>query len=369
MDRKIDISEAYETATQNDADTGSQLMPLYPLTFQTIYLPKVWGGSHFASILGRDLPISEPIGEAWELADLDETSTSGAGGGEARSIVANGPLQGRPLHDLMTEYQEELMGALQPDEANRFPILLKYLDARKNLSVQVHPSKDYADKHEDAYLKSEAWYVVHAEPDAVIYKGMKPGVTEEMFRKAIQDKTVDELLIKIPVKAGDCHYLPTGRCHALGEGIVMAEVQTPSDTTFRVYDWERTNRELHIEQAMQCLTFKPTITNQYQPNTVIEREHTKVESLVECEYFVLKRYTIAAGYQQQINPAPGPRVRMILEGTGQIQCQNAGHDQTPYTPFQTILLPALMDQAKTIVETDSVWLEISFPQTMADLIA
>ena len=236
----------------------SDQVPLYPLQFEPIYKPKVWGGRALES-LGRALPgdTSNRIGESWELADLSKSSASGGGGGQERSVIANGPLAGKTLHDVIQRYGDRLLGRLRLNDDGGFPLLVKFLDAQQNLSVQVHPSVDYAQEHPDAHLKSEAWYIIDAQPGAVIYKGIRDGVTAEQFRQAIDAGQVEELMIPVPVKTGDCHYLPSGTCHALGAGILVAEVQTPSDTTFRVYDWGRTDRELHLEQAMQCIHFGP----------------------------------------------------------------------------------------------------------------
>ena len=233
---------------------------LYPLTFQPIYKQKVWGGRSLAK-LGRDLPgdASVGIGESWELADLSQTSVSGGGGAAEHSVVANGPLAGQTIRQLIETYGERLLGKdVKTADDGGFPLLIKFLDAKENLSVQVHPSNEYAAAHPGAHLKSEAWYIVDAEPGAVIYKGLTPGTTPEQLRAAIETNTDDAvvpLLNALPAKIGDCHYLPSGTLHALGAGVMVAEVQTPSDTTFRVYDWGRSQRELHVEQAMACIDF------------------------------------------------------------------------------------------------------------------
>lgn len=352
-------------------------MSLYPLKFKPLYQPKVWGGTQLAKLFNRDIPtvdangnpIQHPIGEAWEIADLDTTSASGAGGSSAMSVVTNGPLAGTTLRQLIKDHKPQLMGTLTTDEEGHFPLLIKFLDAEQNLSVQVHPDETYAQQHPDAHLKSEAWYIVHAEPDAVIYKGIKEGVTEQQFRQAIEEANVKPLLIQVPVQEGDCHYIPSGTCHALGTGIVVAEVQTPSDTTFRVYDWGRTDRELHIEPAMACMTFGPADTTRYKPKTRIERDHSLVECLVKCEYFIIERYTLDAGYTQNIPHAPGPRIRIILDGDGQITCDNDQYNTTPYTKGETLLLPAQLNNAQTHVTSKTQFLEVSFPQSTETLLA
>ncbi len=340
-------------------------VPLYPLNFQPIYKAKVWGGRALQTHLGRSLPPDQSIGESWELVDLGHTSASGGGGGTERSVITNGPLAGSTIHDAMNRFGGELMGRLAPNDLGEFPLLVKFLDAAENLSLQVHPSADYAAQHAEAYLKSEAWYILHAEPGAVIYKGVKQGTTPQQFRRAIADDSVEDLIIAVPAEPGDIHYLPSGTCHALGRGILVAEVQTPSDTTFRVYDWGRVGRELHVDQAIQCIDFAPANTREYEPRTRIQREQTLVEALVRCEHFHIDRITMDAGYTQPLVDHE-PLVWMVLDGAGRIDCAEG---QTPIGRGQTLLLPAAMTDARVEVSDDLTILEVQFPQAMGDLLA
>ena len=344
--------------------------PLYPLRFKPIYKEKVWGGRRMAQ-LGRALPgdAMTPIGESWELADLGQSSVSGGGGGAERSLIANGPAAGRTLHDLMRE-QSNLLGRVRVTSDGDFPLLVKYLDARENLSVQVHPSPAYARDHPQAHLKSEAWYIMEANPDAVIYKGIEAGTRPQDFRRAIENNDregVEKLLIKVPVKAGDCHYLPSGTCHALGAGVLVAEVQTPSDTTFRVFDWGRTGRDLHVEQAMACIDFGPARTQEYEQRTHIAGMFTTVSRLVACEHFRIEKVRMSEGYEQEI-PYDQPAVWMVIEGRGRIDPGNAA-DPVDFECGQTLLIPAKMTEAKVKFDKDTIWLEVTFPQAHSEQIA
>lgn len=342
-------------------------MPLYPLIFEPIYKPKVWGGRTLEN-LDRTLPDEQPIGESWELADLSATSVSGGGGDPERSVLSNGPLAGCTLRELIQRFGSELMGRLSLNEQGDFPLLVKFLDARTNLSVQVHPSPAYAAAHPDAHLKSEAWYIVEADAGAVIYKGVREGVTPQRFREAIANRTLEQMLIELPVRAGDCHYLPSGTCHALGAGIVAAEVQTPSDTTFRVYDWGRQGRELHIEQAMQCIDFGPPDTKTEEHQSEIARKRTRTRRLCQTPYFRIEKVEVSGGYSQPLVNTQ-PVIWMMLQGCGRITCSHVGTDVTPLQRGQTLLLPPGMEDAHLHVDKDTTWLEVSFPQAMADLIA
>jgi mannose-6-phosphate isomerase len=343
---------------------------LYPLLFDPIYKAKVWGGRTLTK-LGRSLPDGDiNIGESWELADLASTSASGGGGGAERSKIASGPLTGLFLNQAIARYGPALMGKLQLTPTGGFPILIKYLDAKENLSVQVHPSPEYARAHPEAHLKSEAWYILDAQPDAAIYKGIHAGVTPQQFRDAVrsgQREAVEPLMIRVPVKPGDCHYLPSGTCHALGAGVLVAEVQTPSDTTFRVYDWGRTDRELHIEQALQCIHFGPPDVRMEEKRSHIAGMFTTVSRLVTCDYFRIEKIRMSAGYAQDL-PYDQPAVWMVLQGKGTIT-PRPGEAPIEFSRGQTLLIPANLSQARVALQEDTVWLEVTFPQALPEQIA
>jgi mannose-6-phosphate isomerase len=229
----------------------------YPLMFRPVLLAKTWGG-HRLSRFGKELPDGERLGESWELADLDVTSSDGAGGGAVRSEIADGPLAGRTLRQAVETLGPGLLGSLRPTATGAFPLLVKFLDADEELSVQVHPTPEYASAHPDAALKNETWYVIDAAPGAVLYKGLRDGVTLAAFESEIRAGRVVECLEPVPARVGDCHHLPSGTVHALGAGIAVVEVQTPSDTTFRLWDWPdryaRPGRRLHVDRALRsCL--------------------------------------------------------------------------------------------------------------------
>ncbi len=225
----------------------------YPLRFVPIYKEKVWGGRRLERF-GRMLPAGAKIGESWEIADLDATSPGGGGGAAAQSVIANGALRGRTLREAIEMWGADLRGQGTWD---RFPLLVKFLDAQEHLSVQVHPSEAYARAHPGAHVKSEAWVVVDRERSGVIFAGLRAGVTREQFERAVRSgEGVVDLLEQIEGEPGSCVYLPSGTVHALGAGVMVLEVQTASDTTFRVYDWAREygrqGRALHVDEALAC---------------------------------------------------------------------------------------------------------------------
>ncbi len=232
----------------------------YPIIFEPIIKPKVWGGRRLAKY-GKHLPADQPVGESWELADLNSTSASGGGGDSAHSPITNGHLAGKTIRDAIALWGDELLGDTKLTDQGGFPLLVKYLDANEHLSIQVHPSPEYAKTNPDAQLKTESWFILEAAPGPngeppMIYKGFQEGITKEEIAQAIADGTVPKIMRKELAVAGHCHTLPSGTVHALGAGVLVAEIQTPSDTTFRVYDWTkeygRDERELHIKQAIEC---------------------------------------------------------------------------------------------------------------------
>lgn len=227
-----------------------------PLVFRPLYQERVWGGRRLESVFGRQLPPGRPIGESWELVDRPE----------AQSVVDGGPLAGATLHDLWTRHRDAVFGPHAPDAA-RFPLLAKILDARETLSVQVHPPARVAERL-GAEPKTEMWYVLEAEEDAAVYAGFRAGVTRGAFERALGDGSVEGLLHRIPVAAGDAITIPSGRCHAIGAGCLIAEIQQNSDSTYRVYDWNRVGldgrpRELHLCESMESIDFndsEPALT-------------------------------------------------------------------------------------------------------------
>lgn len=220
----------------------------YPLTLQPILKERVWGGQRLAALYGKPVPPQARVGESWEITDRPE----------GVSVVAEGPLAGRNLHELLRDYPREIMGrAAAP--GGRFPLLVKLLDAREKLSLQVHPPAALAGAL-GGEPKTEMWYVAEADPGAAIYVGLRRGVTREEFTRRIGDGSVAECFHRVAIQAGDTMFLPSGRVHAIGGGCVIFEIQQNSDTTYRVFDWNRVGldgqpRELHVEASLRCVDF------------------------------------------------------------------------------------------------------------------
>ncbi|MBF8436546.1 mannose-6-phosphate isomerase [Halanaerobiaceae bacterium Z-7014] len=292
---------------------------MYPLKFKPIYKEKIWGGRSLARKFARELPAG-PIGESWEISSH----------GDDISIIANGDYAGLSLLELIAKKRQEVLGRelsgknRKLSEDNLFPLLVKIIDARDNLSVQVHPDDAYAAKNEAGGSgKTELWYILNAEPGASIIYGLKDGVTRDQFTQAVGGPDFLDLLNFVPVKTGDYFYIPAGTVHAIGKGVMLAEIQQTSDLTYRLYDWDRTDdagnfRELHIDKAIDVINFnhnqpghEPLASgNQHQTrqtpgnhrqtrpgNLLIDNPDHQVRQLKNSNFFnvelinIFKRYT------------------------------------------------------------------------------
>ncbi len=329
-------------------------MDVYPLIFEPIFKSKIWGGRKLETCLGKALPAGEQIGESWEVADLEDDQSS----------VANGPAQGQALGTLVKAWGTHLIGRA-PLFEGRFPLLIKFLDATDTLSVQVHPDEAMARRLGGRVrVKNEAWYILEAEETGFIDRGVRPGVDADVLRRAVAEQTVESTLNRISVRKGHCYYLPSGTLHALGAGVTVAEVQTPSDITYRVYDWDRVDastgktRDLHVEEALQCISFDPS------PIAGEDREHvasvwTSVTRLVQCESFVIQRVRMVEGVEKEI-PYEEMVIWIVLEGRGSILCEGSV-GQVDFAAGDTVVLPAALDQARVLTRNDCMWLEVTIP--------
>ncbi|PYK59388.1 MAG: mannose-6-phosphate isomerase [Verrucomicrobia bacterium] len=270
-----------------------------PLAFEPIFMERIWGGRRLKSKFRKKLPPDAQIGESWEIVDRPG----------AQSIVWNGPLRGETLHELWTQHRQEIFGDV-PATA-RFPLVAKLIDARAKLSLQVHPPSRVA-KALGGEMKDEIWYVLDAVPDAQIYAGLRSGVTREQFGAALENSTVAELVHRISVKRGDAIFMPSGRLHTMGDGILVAEIQQNSDTTYRVFDWNRVGtdgepRRLHVREAMQSIDFTDIEPDLIQPRR---------ETLVSDSAFVVEKWDLIS----EREAAPLGKFAILLCLNGEIDC-------------------------------------------------
>ena len=310
---------------------------LYPLTFEPLLKELVWGGRKLAA-LGKPLPDERPIGESWEVVDLPDD----------QSVVADGPLEGATLHQLVESHRSELLGPVALD-GGRFPLLVKYIDAAQTLSVQVHPDEAAAARMGRGRPKNEAWYILDAEPDGVLYLGLKPGTTRQQLEASIADGSIEELLVRVQARPGMLAPVTPGTVHAIGAGVLLAEVQQPSDTTYRVYDWGRVGldgkpRQLHIAEALEC---------------------TRLDAAVDVDGDQLDAghfrgaISTVSGAGIEVGDA-GPRV--VIGLTGAAVLESAGHAPQAVERGTVVLVPHCVSSAKlAAAEGEATAMVVSFP--------
>jgi mannose-6-phosphate isomerase len=251
--------------------------PLYPLKFQTIYKDKIWGGHKIKTYLHKDFGALPNCGETWEISGVKSDV----------SVVSNGELAGVSLSTLLETYKDELVGKKVYEHfGETFPLLVKFIDANEDLSIQVHPDDELAKKRHDSFGKTEMWYVIQADPGSTLIAGFNKELDEKEYLEKFNSGHITDILNKEDVKAGDVFFLPAGRVHTIGKGLLIAEIQQTSDITYRIYDFDRVDdkgnkRELHTEEALAAIDYKhyPEYKTRYEPH-----KNAPVE-LVSCPYF------------------------------------------------------------------------------------
>jgi mannose-6-phosphate isomerase len=274
------------------------------LRFQPLYQQRVWGGRALAEAFGRNLPPAQPIGESWEIVDRPE----------AQSVVANGPLAGLTLRAAMERQSDAIMGPSWPS-AKPFPLLIKWLDCRERLSLQVHPPAAVAAELKGE-PKTENWYVARASADAHVMVGLRRGVTRAQFERAMADQTLEACVHRFPVAAGDSILVHSGQVHAIDGGNLILEIQQNSDTTYRVYDWGRLGldgrpRQLHLGESLRSINW-----NDFEPEPVKAAPTSAV--IADCAEFRIRRVVLAAGEKLNFAAAGQPRVLSVPTGRGAI---------------------------------------------------
>ena len=331
-------------------NTMSQIT-LYPIRFEPIYQYRIWGGRQLADLLTAPLPAKDPIGEAWVLSDRDDHA----------SLVADGPLKGQTIGQLMKKFPEQMMGTLA-GRFSRFPLLLKFLDAHEMLSVQVHPSdeqKDYIPAGEHG--KTEAWVVLESTSESKIYAGLKPKTTADNLRQSIKSGTIEDRLSYFTPKRGDAVFLPAGTVHAMGGDIVVFEVQQNSDVTFRLYDWNHIDaktgkpRALQIDQAIACIDFAQGVASPVIPEEVTIAS-AEDEQLFNCEHFRLWR--LSGKLPFTVGTVDEPRILVCIEGSGKLEYEGMGYVVRKGDVF---LLPAVAGVCAFRPEDSVIMLEIALP--------
>lgn len=323
---------------------------LYPLRFQPILRRLIWGGRRLGTVLHKPIGEGSDYAESWELADYHDQV----------SVVSNGPLAGTTLRELLHSRPTELLGPAL-EARDQFPLLVKFIDAREDLSVQVHPDDDKGRRLAGDNGKTEAWLVIAAEPGSVIYAGLRRGVGPEEFRRAIESGTVEPLLHRFPARPGDAILIEAGTVHAIGAGVLLAEVQQMSDATFRVFDWNRVGadgkpRELHIEQAMESIDFgrgpvDPMVTRVEHFGGAGTRER-----LPSSRYFILERWRL----YEPIRIQQTDRFTILVGLHGDLKLETVG-PPVPLRAGQTVLVPAAVEECRLVPRGEAVVLSCVVP--------
>ncbi len=305
---------------------------LYPLKFTPICKDKIWGGNKLNEILNKKYPELPNCGESWEISGIQDEV----------SIVSNGFLKGNNLEELIEVYMGDIVGEkIYEKFGTEFPLLIKYIDANDNLSIQVHPNDELSLERHDAYGKTEMWYVVQADPGANLISGFNRKIDKEGYLKYFKNGQLEEILNYEVVKAGDVFFMPAGRVHAIGTGIVVAEIQQTSDVTYRIYDFNRVDdkgnpRELHTELAVDAIDYK--FESNYRTDyTEVDNDPVK---LIECQYFTTNILTLTQSIERDFTSLDTFVIYVCLDGEYIFQWE----EQTiSVQKGESILIPALID--------------------------
>lgn len=307
---------------------------LYPLKFEPVLKEKIWGGKALAGRFNKKQAGPGNIGESWEISGVSDNV----------SVACNGFLAGNNLEELIEVYMGDLTGdSVYEKFGNEFPLLIKLIEARQDLSIQVHPNDELAKKRHSAYGKTEMWFILESEKDATIYTGFREGVTREIYEEAIRNGTVAELMNVETASPGDVFFTPAGRVHAIGAGIVLAEIQQTSDVTYRIFDWNREGdgrekRELHTDLALGAIDFADTENRKMKVDPALNQ----VQNLVSCEYFTTDFLRFDKAVRKEYYMRDSFSIYICTEGEFIINWDDK-HEHV--RKGETILFPAMIKEA------------------------
>jgi mannose-6-phosphate isomerase len=325
---------------------------LYPIKFRPRLKEILWGGKTLRENYGKDAGEKKNIGESWEISGIKGD----------KSVVANGFLKGNDLEEIIEVYMDDIVGEHVYEKfGSEFPLLVKFIDANDTLSVQVHPGDKMAAERHHAWGKTEMWYVLEAAEGAIIYTGFKRKISKEEFLQYLADKRVDELINATRVKPGDVFFIPAGLVHAIGAGVVLAEIQETSDITYRIYDWDRTDangksRQLHTDLALDAIDFDMTTTNLIRVEPVL---NNTVE-LKSCEYFKTDLIKLNSPIIKDYSLTDSFVIYMCISSTVVVEC--FGKKET-MNKGQTVLIPASAEKVSIIPVGMASILEIYIPNS------
>ncbi len=319
----------------------------YPIKFEPILKEKIWGGEKLANLLNKKSNRTD-IGESWEISDVEGDT----------SVVANGELKGKNLKQLISQFKGDLVGdKIYKEFGEKFPLLIKYIDAKTALSIQLHPHDDLAKKRHNSFGKTEMWYVMQADEKSNLIVGFKEGVTSDIYIENLKNKSIVDILNFDEVNKGDVYFIPTGRVHAIGAGVMLAEIQQTSDITYRIYDWDRVDdqgneRELHTEEAVDAIDYN----SQKNYRTSYSKENNKATTIVTCPYFTTNVFPIKGTVDINHSDKDSFVIYMCVEGKV-IFTYNSG-ETVALNIGETILIPASLKVFTIFSENQSELLEV-----------
>ncbi len=317
---------------------------LYPIKFSPILKDKIWGGQKLKTILNKDSDLPN-IGESWEISDVEGDT----------SMVSNGSLAGKSLKDLLETYKGQFVGEKNYKVfGNKFPLLIKFIDAREDLSIQLHPNDELAAKRHNSFGKTEMWYTVQADEGSNLIVGFNQDMTADKYLSHLENKTLTEILNFDDVKVGDTYFIEVGRIHAIGAGVMVAEIQQTSDITYRVYDWDRVDdegngRELHNDLAIDAFDFN--MPDNFRVN--YSKEHNESNDMVSCPYFTTNYLKVTETLQKK-NKQDSFVIYMCVDGDAEILVDGVSES---IKKGETILLPAVIKDYE-IVSKNATLLEV-----------
>src|SRR6056297_1654726 len=321
---------------------------VYPFKFEPIYKEKIWGDQKLRTVLNKNIPQDKKIGESWEISAVQGDT----------SIVKNGYLAGNSLQELIEVYMADLVGEkIYETYGIEFPLLIKFIDATDVLSIQVHPDDELAKKRHKAFGKTEMWYVVQADEGAELISGFNKEMDKETYLKHLKNNTLPEILNSEKVSAGDVFFLPSGRVHAIGKGILLAEIQQTSDVTYRIFDWNRKGqdgkpRELHNDLAVDAIDYK--YYKEYRTNYTLKPNETS--NLVKCKYFTTNILEFDRILEKDFIDLDSFVVYMCMDGMAEITYNE--EEKLEISKGETLLVPATVDHIKIAPKNKAKLLEV-----------
>ncbi len=308
---------------------------MYPLKFNTILKEVLWGGEKLSVFKGIT-PICQTIGESWEVSTVPNYV----------SVVSNGEWKGLSLTELIEQYKGKIAGEkIYQKYNNELPLLFKFIDTKDHCSVQVHPNDELSQQRHTCSGKTEIWYIIDAEPDAMVISGFSKSISIEEYKKRVQENTLEEVLIHHKAQAGDVFFIPAGRIHAIGKGLLVAEIQQSSDITYRVYDYGRkdannVSRELHTEEAVEALDFSVIPENELKQTTALNNSNSM--ELINCEFFTVHLLNIHENTSKDYRSLDSFVVYMCIEGSCELVPLEGGFRGASLKQGESVLIPAAM---------------------------